>query len=171
MKNPKPIISLILARADNGVIGKNGGLPWHLPADLQHFKRLTVGKPIIMGRKTFDSIGKPLPGRHNIVVTHKPDWQVAGVTSVSSMAEAIAAAGLDLKLRAAEIMIIGGATIYTQCLLFAERVYLTEVHIAAEGDTTFPAFDKNIWQEKSRERHDVSGVNPAHSFVLLERLH
>ncbi len=169
MNSFKPIVSLILARADNGVIGNNGGLPWHLPADLQHFKRLTVGKPVVMGRKTFDSIGKPLPGRHNIVLTHQPNWQMTGVTPVSSIAEAIAAAGLDLKLRAAEIMIIGGANIYTQCLLFAERIYLTEVHMKAEGDTQFPEFDKNTWLEKSRTQHNVSGDYPAHSFVILER--
>lgn len=170
VNNSKPIISLILARADNGVIGKNGGLPWRLPADLQHFKRLTVGKPIIMGRKTFDSLGRPLPGRHNIVVTRQVGWQSAGVTRVPNIAEAIAAAGLELKVRAAEIMIIGGADIYSQCLLFADRVYLTEVHIEADGDTLFPAFDSGVWGEISREDQDAADDKPAYSFVVLERL-
>ena len=166
MDNSKSAISLILARADNGIIGNRGSLPWHLPADLQHFKRLTLGKPIVMGRKTYDSIGKALPGRHNIVVTRQEAWQPVGVTVAATIAEAIAAAGQDCS----EIMIIGGADIYRQCLLFADTVYLTEVHMEAEGDTLFPAFDKAMWLEATRE--DVASIDgrPAHSFVTLERL-
>ena len=169
MENTKPRISLILARADNGIIGNNGGLPWHLPADLQHFKRLTVGKPVLMGRKTYESIVRPLPGRHNIVITRQPGWQASGITAVPNIAEAIAAAGLELKVRPAEIMIIGGADIYSQCLMFADRVYLTEVHIDADGDTAFPAFDKATWHEQSRQTHTANSDKPSYSFVILER--
>ena len=165
----RPIISLIVARADNGVIGRNGDLPWHLPADLKHFKRLTVGKPIVMGRKTFDSIGKPLPGRHNIVVTRNPDWRADGVTIVPNLAEAVAAAGLDLRVRAPEIMIIGGAQIYADALPLADRIYLTEVHSAPAGDTRFPALCDADWRETSREPHPAQDDKPAYSFVTLER--
>jgi dihydrofolate reductase len=105
----RPDIVLVVAVADNGVIGRDGAMPWHLPADLRHFKRLTTGKPVIMGRKTFEAIGKPLPGRHNIVLTRDRSWAAEGVTVVPNLAEAIAAAGLDPRARAGEIMVVGGA--------------------------------------------------------------
>jgi dihydrofolate reductase len=165
----RPVISFVVARADNGVIGRDNALPWHLPADLKHFKRLTVGKPVVMGRRTFESIGKPLPGRHNIVLTRDPSWRAEGVTVVTNLAEAIAAAGLDPKTRADEVMIIGGAAIYAEALPIATRVYLTEIHAVPEGDTWLPAFDSVRWRETAREDHPAEDDRPAYSFVTLER--
>lgn len=164
-----PTISLIVARADNGVIGNNGGLPWRLSADMRHFKRLTIGKPVIMGRKTFDSIGKPLVGRHNIVLTRDNAWRAEGVTVVTNLAEAIAAAGLNPQARADELMIIGGAQVYADALPIATRIYLTEVHATPAGDTVLPAFGADRWVEVAREGHGADGDAPAHSFVTLER--
>lgn len=166
----RPAISFVVARADNGVIGRDNALPWHLPADLKHFKRLTVGKPVVMGRKTFDSIGKPLPGRHNIVLTRDPAWRAEGVTVVANLAEAIAAAGLDPKTRAEEVMIIGGAAVYAEALPVATRVHLTEVHDTPAGDTTLPPFDPARWRETAREEHPAEEGRPAYSFVTLERV-
>ena len=165
----RPAVSFVVARADNGVIGRDNGLPWHLPADLRHFKRLTVGKPVVMGRRTFDSIGKPLPGRHNIVLTRDPAWRAEGVTVATNLAEAIAAAGLDPKTRADELMIIGGAAIYAEALPIATRVHLTEIHAAPEGDTRLPPFDPARWRETAREDHPAEDDRPAYSFVTLER--
>jgi dihydrofolate reductase len=165
----KPVVSIIVARSTNGVIGAGGALPWRLPADLRHFKRLTVGKPVVMGRKTFDSIGKPLPARHNIVVTRNPEWQADGVSVVPNLAEAIAAAGLEPRARADEIMMIGGADIYAQCLPFVTRIYLTDVHVEIEGDAFFAAPDINVWHEHGRVDHAATGEAPAFSFVWLER--
>ena len=162
-------IVLVVARADNGVIGRDGALPWRLPADLRRFKAMTVGKPIVMGRKTFDSIGRPLPGRHNIVLTRQADWRVEGVTVVPNLAEAIAAAGLDPRARADALMVIGGADVYAQALPLASRVELTEVHVDAEGDTRLPDFGAELWREVARERHEADGDAPAHSFVTLLR--
>lgn len=155
------IVSLVVARADNGVIGKDNALPWHLPADLRHFKRLTLGKPVIMGRRTFESIGKPLPGRENIVLTRDPDWRAEGVT---------VAAGLDIALAndVAEVSVIGGAQVYAVALPLADRIYLTEVHASPEGDTVLPPFGPD-WQEVAREHHAADGDQPAYSFVTLER--
>lgn len=164
-----PIVSLVVARADNGVIGHDNGLPWHLPADLKHFKQLTVGKPIIMGRKTYESIGRPLPGRHNIVVTRNAEWSAEGVTVVPNLAEAVVAAGLDPQTRASEIAVIGGAEIYAQALFFADRIHLTEVHAKPEGDTLFPALDAATWQEVAREDHPAADGQPGYSFVTLDR--
>lgn len=166
---PTPLVSLVVARADNGVIGRDNGLPWHLPADLKHFKRLTVGKPVIMGRKTYESIGRPLPGRHNIVVTRNAGWRAEGVTVVPNLAEAVAAAGLDPQTRAGEIAVIGGAEIYAQALLFADRIHLTEVHATPDGDTRFPALDASAWQEVAREDHAPADGQPGYSFVTLNR--
>ena len=157
-------ISFVVARADNGVIGRDGGLPWRLPADLRHFKALTLGKPVVMGRKTFESIGKPLPGRHNIVVTRDAGWHADGITMVANLGEAIAAAG-----GAAEVMIIGGAQVYADALPMATRIYLTEVHARPAGDVMLPPFDADCWVEIVREHHDAQGDAPAHSFVTLQR--
>ena len=165
----RPAISFVVARADNGVIGQNGGLPWRLSADLRHFKRLTIGKPVIMGRKTFESIGKPLIGRHNIVLTRDAGWHADGLTVVPNLAEAIAAAGLNPQARADELMIIGGAQLYAEALPIATHVYLTEIHAEPEGDTVLPPFDRARWAEISREDHDADGDALAHSFVTLER--
>jgi dihydrofolate reductase len=166
----RPAISFVVARADNGVIGRDNALPWHLSADLKHFKRLTVGKPVVMGRRTFESIGKPLPGRHNIVLTRDLAWRAEGVTVVANLAEAIAAAGLDPKTRADEVMIIGGAAIYAEALPIATRVYLTEIHAAPEGDTMLPPFDPSRWRETAREDHPAEDDRAAYSFVTLERI-
>jgi dihydrofolate reductase len=168
-KSDRPDIVIVVARADNGVIGRAGGLPWHLPADLKHFKRLTVGRPVIMGRKTYESIGRPLPGRHNIVVTRNPDWQAEGVSVAPTLLDAVAAAGLTVGARPEQIMIIGGADIYAQALLFADRVELTEVHQEAEGDTAMPVLDPATWQEIARTAHPAEDGRPAYSFVTLVR--
>ncbi|MBV8972206.1 MAG: dihydrofolate reductase [Sphingomonadaceae bacterium] len=162
------LVTLVVARASNGVIGRDGGLPWHLPADLRHFKALTWAKPIVMGRRTFESIGRPLPGRHNIVLTREPGWTAEGVTVVSDLAEAIAAAAGQADARP-ETMIIGGAAVYAEALPLAGRVYLTEVHAEPEGDTLLPPFDPAIWAETARQDHAADGDAPAFSFVTLER--
>jgi dihydrofolate reductase len=163
-------IALILARADNGVIGARGGLPWHLPADLQHFKRLTLGKPVIMGRKTFASIGKPLPRRLNIVVTRDPNWTAPGVQVAQDLKTALAIAYEDaLRTGADEVMVIGGAEIFRLAMDQASRIYLTEVHRDFEGDVRFDLPSGSGWREISRERHDGSGDEPAVSYVTLAR--
>ncbi|WBX85684.1 dihydrofolate reductase [Sphingosinicella microcystinivorans] len=164
----RPDIVLVVARADNRVIGKDGAMPWHLSEDLRRFKRITVGKPVIMGRKTFESIGKPLPGRHNIVLTRQPGWRAEGVTVVPNLAEAIAAAGLDPRTRADAIMVVGGADIYAQALPFATRIELTEIHAAPDGDTYFPQLDPARWRETFREAHPAGKTHPAYDFVTLE---
>jgi dihydrofolate reductase len=153
---------MVVARADNGVIGRDGGLPWHLPADLRHFKAVTLGKPIVMGRRTFKSIGRPLPGRHNIVLT-RGDWTADGVTVVAGLPAALGAAG------AGEVAIIGGATVYAAALPLVGRVYLTEVHATPAGDTVLPAFDPAAWVETTRDDHAGDGDAPGYSFVTLER--
>jgi dihydrofolate reductase len=165
----RPEIVLVVAVAANGVIGKDGAMPWHLPADLRHFKRLTTGKPVLMGRKTFQSIGKPLPGRHNIVLTRDTAWAADGVTVVPNLAEAIAAAGLDPRARAGEIMVIGGAEIYKQALPIATRVELTRIHIQPEGDTFFPALDPALWHETACDPYPADGDAPAHDFLTYVR--
>jgi dihydrofolate reductase len=159
----------VVARARNGVIGRDGAMPWHLPADLKRFKRITVGKPIIMGRKTFESIGKPLPGRQNIVLTRDADWHADGVTVVPNLAEAVAAAGLDPRARADGIMVIGGAQIYAEALPSATRIELTEIDAEPEGDTFLPAFDPARWHETARETHPAEGDQPGFAFVTLVR--
>lgn len=162
------ILTLVVARADNGVIGRDNALPWHLPADLRHFKRLTVGKPVVMGRRTFESIGRPLPGRHNIVLT-RSDWTAAGVTVAANLAEAVAAAGMQAGARPDEIMIIGGAAVYADALPSARRVHVTEVRITPDGDTVLPPFDPAVWRETVREDHAAADDAPGYSFVTLER--
>jgi dihydrofolate reductase len=158
------LVSLVVAMADNGVIGVNGTLPWRVPDDLRRFKALTMGKPCIMGRRTWDSLPrKPLPGRHNIVVTRDPQFRADGVSLVHSLQEALAiAAGAE------EICIIGGAEIYRAALPFADRIHLTEIHADVEGDTRLALFDRAIWRESRREDHGA-GEGPRFSFVTLER--
>jgi dihydrofolate reductase len=165
----RPDIVLVVAVADNGVIGRDGAMPWHLPADLRHFKRLTTGKPVIMGRKTFEAIGKPLPGRHNIVLTRDRSWAAEGVTVVPNLAEAIAAAGLDPRARAGEIMVVGGAEIYAQAMPIATRVELTRIHVQPDGDTRFPDLDPAQWREVARTAHPAEGDAPAHDFLTYAR--
>ena len=146
------ILSLIVAVAENGVIGRDGGLPWRLSSDLKTFRRLTMGKPLIMGRRTYDSIGKPLDGRDNIVVTRDPHFEVAGVSACPSVSEALTLARVLAATRGAdEIMVIGGATVYDAVMPHADRIYLTQVHAKPAGDRHFAALDKKVWQEVSRE--------------------
>lgn len=161
-----PEIFLVLARASNGVIGANGTLPWHLPMDLRHFKALTQAKPMIMGRKTFDSLPGLLPGRRHIVLTRDEDWAEDGAEVVHSMDEAIAAAN------APHVAVIGGAEIFTLFLPHADRIELTEVHAEVAGDTYMPAFDPEVWQESARADHPADPEHrdrPAFSFVTLVR--
>jgi dihydrofolate reductase len=169
-----PRIALIVAQAENRVIGSENQMPWHLPEDLKHFKRVTMGKPVIMGRKTFDSIGRPLPGRTNIVITRQGDWQSDGVKLASTLEQA-----LDLAVQAAreksaagepvdEIMVIGGAQIYAQSLERAERIYLTQIHQAFEGDAQFPRLSEGDWCEVASVRSEAS--EPVCTFVTLDRV-
>jgi dihydrofolate reductase len=159
------IISLIAAMGNRRVIGIENRLPWHLPADMKHFRALTMAKPVLMGRKTFDSIGKPLPGRLNIVVSQDPDFQPEGVTVARSIAAALAAGR-----EAEEMMVIGGASFYAQLLPQAQRLYITEIHHDFSGDAFFPAWNPGEWREIEREDHDADDVNiHPYSFVLLER--
>lgn len=160
------MISLIVAMAENRVIGKDNALPWRLPADLQHFRRLTTGHPIIMGRRSYESIGRPLPERTNIVVTRRTDYAAPGCVVADSIDAAISRAE-----GAKEIFVIGGADIYSQTLRFADRIYLTLVHAQVEGDARFPEFDNALWREASHERHEADVKNPyAYSFITLDRI-
>ncbi|MBB4641393.1 dihydrofolate reductase [Rhizorhapis suberifaciens] len=159
----RPEIVLLLARADNGVIGCNGRLPWHLPADLRRFKMLTQGTPMIMGRKTFDSLPGLLNGRRHIVLTRDPEWEEEGVEVVHNMDDAIAHAN------APHISVIGGADIFSLFLPRADRIELTEVHAAPEGDVVIAGFDRREWKEIGREDHEPEGGRPGYSFVTLRR--
>lgn len=145
-----PLVTLIVAVADNGVIGRENTLPWHLPEDLKRFKRLTMGKPMIMGRKTFESIGKPLPGRLNIVVTRDTNYRHEGVRVVHDTDAALAAAA-----EAPEVMVIGGAELFRHFLERAGRIHLTRVHGNIDGDVMLPALDIRQWEVIERERHEA----------------
>ena len=160
-------LSLLAAMANNRVIGRNNALPWRLPADLKRFKALTMGQIIVMGRKTYESIGRPLPGRINIIVTRQPDLSVAGVTVTRSVEEALTACLIHPDK---EIFIIGGAELYQQTLKHCQRLYLTEVQKAFEGDAFFPEFDRSDWHEIVREKHvQEEGEKLEYHFVVLER--
>ena len=163
-------LSMIVAVAENGVIGRNNSLPWYLPNDLKYFKQTTMGKPVIMGRKTYESIGKPLPGRTNIVITRQADYQPEGVKVVSSVEAARELAeSVCLIDGQEEAMIMGGAEIYALALPHTDRLYLTEVHADVEGDAFFPEYDKSLWQEVAREDFAAEGPNPYnYSFVVFE---
>ncbi|MGD8326049.1 MAG: dihydrofolate reductase [Sphingomonadales bacterium] len=158
-----PCISLIVACAHDHVIGYQGGMPWHLPADLQYFKHITMGKPIIMGSTTHKSIGRPLPGRRNIVISRNPDFEAPGCEVAHSIGDAIAKAG-----PVEEIMVIGGAKIYALALPLAHRIYLTEIDLSCEGDTHFPPLGDE-WHEASRQSFEADDKHPAYSFVVLQR--
>ncbi len=151
----RPLISLIVAMANNRVIGKDNQMPWHLPADLAHFKAVTMGKPIIMGRKTYESIGRPLPGRKNIILSSNPDYRVEGCQSVSSFEEALA-----LVENVEEVMVIGGGYLYSQTISQADRLYLTFIDLDIDGDTQFPEFGHLNLQETKREKHIKNEKNP-----------
>ncbi len=165
------ILSLIAAVADNGVIGRDNDLPWRLPADLKRFKSLTMGKPMIMGRKTWNSIGRPLPGRASIVVTRDAGFAVEGALVAHDAGQArTLAEQAATELGADEIMVIGGAAIYRLFLPDADRLYLTEIHMDAVGDTHFPDIDRAVWVETARERHAAGpGEDCDCSFVTLNR--
>lgn len=163
------ILSLIAAVSENNVIGKGGTLPWHLPADLAHFRAITVGKPVIMGRKTFASIGRPLPKRQNIILTRDSDFHPEGCDVAHSLEDAIALAEENAT---DEAMIIGGEQIYKAALSLADRMYLTLVHTYVEdGDAFFPEFDRREWQETERVEHPADEENSvSFSMVTYERV-
>ncbi|MCO7224602.1 type 3 dihydrofolate reductase [Pleionea sp. CnH1-48] len=155
MTSKKPIISLIAAMAKGRVIGLNNQMPWHLPADLKHFKETTMNKPIVMGRKTFDSIGKPLPGRRNIIITRNTSYSAPGIETVGSLEEAI-----ELLKESEEIIIGGGGNIYQQTLEQADRLYLTFIDLETEGDAFFPEFEHLNLRETARVSRAADEKNP-----------
>ncbi len=169
-------LSILVAMAKNRIIGKNNALPWYLPADLKHFKSLTMGHTIIMGRKTYESIGKPLPGRKNIIVTRRTDFRVNGATVVHSLDVAFGAHKSGaFSDQDDENFIIGGADLYRQTIALSQRMYITEIQHAFDGDTYFPEFDRSEWCELSREHHfSESGKTEEppleYHFVTLERV-
>ena len=161
-------ISIIAAVSENGIIGQANGLPWILPNDLSYFKKTTMGKPIIMGRRTYEGLGKPLPGRPNLIVSRNPCFKFEDLKVFESLPEAIFAA---FTIGGPEVFLIGGAAVYTAGLNVAERLYITEVHARVEGDVYFPVWDKERWREISRERQYKCERNEYdHSFVVFERV-
>jgi len=156
-------LTMVVAIDAQGGIGINNQLPWHLPEDLAHFKRVTLGRPIIMGRKTFDSIGRPLPGRRNIVVTRNAGWRHEGVEAVTSLEAAIALVGEE------EASIIGGAQIFHAALDVADKMIVTEIARTFDCDTFFPAIDRTVWQETARERHHSGTQGFDFDYVTYER--
>jgi len=160
-------IVIIAAVADNGVIGRGGTMPWRLKSDMQHFRALTMGKPVVMGRKTYLSLAvKPLPGRTNIVVTRDANFTAPGVLVAFSLAAALEAARGDALRRRSDIMIIGGAEIYDQAMPLADRLEITLIHMQPEGDTGFPPIDPAVWREAAREAHPAGeGDEAAFDFV------
>ncbi len=159
-------IVLVVAMSENRVIGRDGGLPWHISGDLKHFKAVTMGHPIIMGRKTWQSIGRPLPGRDNIVITRDSEFSADGATVVKSIDAALARCR---DAGAAAAMIIGGGQIYAETMPMATHLELTEVHANVDGDTYFPEVDPAEWMETARTPVAAAGDSPAHSFVTLVR--
>ena len=158
-----PRLNLVVALAANGVIGRDGGLPWHLPADLKHFREITWGHPIVMGRRTHESIGRALPGRLNLVISRDPHCAADGAVVVRDLDAALAAAG-----EVPEVMIVGGAAVYAVALPRATRLFLTEVHALVEGDVRFPDFERSAWRETAREsQRDDNGLDFA--FVSYAR--
>lgn len=153
---PAPRVTIVVARARNGVIGLNNALPWRLPEDLRHFKALTIGHAIVMGRNTFESIGRALPGRRSIVVTRNPDWRHVGCERASSLDEAIALAarpGPDRSIATDEVFVIGGAQLYREALARADRAIVTEIDLAPEGDVHFPALAPPDWTLRAHSAH------------------
>lgn len=155
-------ISMVLARARNGVIGADNALPWHLPGDLNYFKRVTMGHPVVMGRKTYDSIGRLLPGRKNVIVTRQKHFAVPGAVVVHSPEQALQATA-----DAGEVFVIGGAELFTAFMDRTERLYLTEIERDYPGDVYFPDIDPALWTELSRESHEEQGLR--YHFVVYER--
>ena len=162
------LISLVVAAATNNGIGKDGKMPWHLPNDMKHFKNVTWGMPIVMGRKTFESLGKALPGRKNIVVTHNPDWKAEGAIAVQKIEDALFVAK---ETDAKEIMVIGGGEIYKLLFAKAKRIYMTRVEADPEADTFFPAIHPKEWQLVSQKNHEADEKNAYnYSFQTWERI-
>ncbi|MDA8362555.1 MAG: type 3 dihydrofolate reductase [Gammaproteobacteria bacterium] len=165
MNSTRSRISLVWAMASNRVIGANNALPWRLPADLRYFRRLTLGHHVIMGRRNYESLGRPLPGRDNIVITRQADYRAPGCAVVGSVEEALRVAATD-----PEIFVIGGATLYAQTLALADRLYATLIDAQVAGDTLFPEFDTQAWIETAREQHLADADNPFnYCFVTWER--
>lgn len=165
-------LSMIAAMGRNRVIGIDNAMPWHIPADLQHFRAKTMGKPVLMGRRTLEAIGKPLPGRYTIVLTRDPAWRHDGVTVTTDVEEALAAARAEAERRGTgEAMVGGGAQIYRQLIERTDRLYLTEVDLAPDGDAFFPDYTAfGRWREISRERHAAADGRPAFEFIVKERV-
>ena len=169
MNNSLPLC-MIAALAQNRVIGRDNQLPWHLPADLKHFKALTLGKPIIMGRKTWDSLGRPLPGRLNLVVSRQPSLQLEGAEVFASLTEALVRADAWAREQGvSELMLIGGAQLYELGLAQADRLYLTRVAVSPEGDAYFPEVSDADWQRTSAIEHPQGPETPAYVFEAWER--
>jgi dihydrofolate reductase len=163
-----PLISMVVAATENDVIGRDNGMPWHLPDDLKYFKARTMGKPMLMGRKTFDSIGKPLPGRTSLVLTRDPTWRAEGVIVVRSLDEALAHAS---STSAAELCVIGGAEVFRLAWPLAKRLFLTRIHANIPGDTFFPRVNPTEWREVERTEHPADARHAyAMSFVTLDRI-
>ena len=156
-------VFIVAAVADNGVIGADGALPWHISEDFRRLKALTMGKPLVMGRKTFESLPGLLPGRRHIVVTRDPAWSAEGAETASSLTAALKLAN------APHIVIFGGAALFAEALPLADRIELTEVHLNPAGDVVFPRFDRNQWTETFREHHPAQARTPAFDFVTLLR--
>ncbi|MDX1537010.1 type 3 dihydrofolate reductase [Arsukibacterium sp.] len=159
-------VAMIAAMANNRVIGKDNQMPWHLPADLKHFKAVTLGKPVLMGRKTFQSIGRPLPGRRNLVISRTLPDDPQGVEWFANVEQALAAVADD-----AEVMVIGGGEIYRQCLPLADTLYLTEIELTTDGDAYFPDYQAAAnWRLVTEQQHTADAVNPyPYRFITLQR--
>lgn len=164
-------VALIAAVADNGVMGNGFGMPWRIKSEFQYFRRMTIGKPLIFGRKTLETLGKPLPGRENIIVTRDKNYKVEGGIVVHTLEDALAhARATAAKDNVDEIMVGGGAEIYAQALPLADRLYLTEIHLTPDGQTVFPPFDRGEWNEVKREFHEAKeGESADYTITVLER--
>lgn len=167
----RPALTLIAAHAQNRVIGLNNQMPWHLPADLKHFKALTLGKPIIMGRKTWDSLGRPLPGRLNLVVSRQTGLQLAGAEVFADLHSALLRAQEWAEAQGVtEVMLIGGGQLYSQALAQAERLYLTRIDLCVQGDAFFPDYlSADLWQVSESVSHAATDETPAYTFETWER--
>lgn len=163
---------IVVARSLNGVIGRDNGLPWSLPSDLQHFKKVTMGRPLIMGRKTYDSIGRPLPGRVTIVVTRQKDWKADGVIVVHSLDEGFIEAHREaIRLGVSQIMLVGGEQLYRQSISLIDRIILTLVQVNIEGDAHFPELDSVLWKQVSLEEYPQNDRDLfPYSFIEYERV-